>query len=870
MEKNIFQHKFLFVSLFIAFMIFGNACREQYTGSPVTINLNDNWEFSQAGTDKWMPATVPGTVHSDLMANGVIKDPHTGMNEDDVQWVEKEDWIYRTSFNVDKSLLSGPDVIELFFNGLDTYADVYLNDEKILTADNMFVGWSVDVKEYLKEGTNTLRIYFHSPVKEGMKKLKRLDYLLPAINEQAPEGERTNVFTRKAPFHYGWDWGPRLVTSGIWKPVVLKAWSRADIEDVYIQTDEAHQSAAKVSGNIHVRVTHAGKYRVELKTDAPAEPFVRDVELKQGDNYIPFQLELDHPKLWWTNGLGEPHLYRFDFSLKFEEQPVDEYHLDYGVRTLRVVQKPDEVGHTFYFELNGVPVFMKGANVIPSETLTPLITKERYENLIQNAIDANMNMIRIWGGAIYGDDYLYDLCDRNGILVWQDFMFACALQPGDEAHLENIRKEAAYNVKRLRNHPSLAMWCGNNENFHGWHEWGWDRMFKPDVKEFVWNTYQKIFDEILPQAVSELDSMRYYHPSSPIGYAGKKADRTSGDEHDWTIWFGQKPFSAYNDNVPRFVSEYGLQSFPSMHTIKQFSEPEDWAYDSKLMRHRQRGRMPYIRPGFDGNDMIKWYMEQYYNVPDTFPDFVYVSQLLQAKAYKTAIEAHRRNKPHCMGSLYWQLNDSWPTISWSTVDYYGRWKAAHYFVKKANEAFILSPVLEEGKVNVYAVNDYLQSISGELLVKVISFDGYELFSQKVDARVPENSSVVIFEDLLTNLVDDDKLSNAVLAVEFHSGGQIIADNLLYFKEPKELELPDASVEVSVGKTADGYRVTVSSDKLVKNVFLDTAGGTGRFSDNFFDVLPGDAVVVELKTDKQLSLDNDIIIRTLNHLVNIDE
>ncbi|MGQ1891455.1 beta-mannosidase [Thermophagus sp. OGC60D27] len=851
-------------------MILGNACREQFKGSSVTIDLSGDWEFAQADSEEWMPAKVPGTVHSDLMANGIIEDPHIEMNEDQVQWVEKQDWVYRTTFNVDQSLLSGPDVIELFFKGLDTYADVFLNDVKILEADNMFVGWKVDVKDHLIEGENRLRIYFHSPVKEGMKKLKQLDYLLPATNEQAPEGERTNVFTRKAPFHYGWDWGPRLVTSGIWKPVVLKAWSRAVIDEVYLQTDEASQGSAKVSGYVNLQVTKAGNYVVELDTDAPKGSFSKQVELKAGSNTIPFELELDHPKLWWTNGLGDPHLYSFSFSLKDETQVMDAYHLDYGIRTLRVVQQPDERGHTFYFELNGQPVFMKGANVIPSETLTPSVTKERYDELIHNAVAANMNMIRVWGGAIYGDNYLYDLCDRNGILVWQDFMFACALQPGDDAHLENIRKEARYNVKRLRNHPSLAMWCGNNENFHGWHEWGWDRMFKPDVKEFVWNTYQKIFHEILPQAVRELDSLRYYHPSSPIGYGGIKADRTSGDEHDWTIWFGQKPFSAYGENVPRFVSEYGLQAFPSMHTIKQFSSPEDWTYDSKMMRHRQRGRMPYVRPGFDGNDMIKWYMEQYYEVPDSFPDFTYVSQLLQAKAYQTAIEAHRRSKPHCMGSLYWQLNDSWPTISWSTVDYYGRWKAAHYFVKKANEAFIVSPVEKNGIVRVHAVNDYLQAITGELLVKMIDFDGEELFSQKVNAQVAGNSSVVVFEDSLVNLVDSDKLNRVVLSVEFQSGGQIVAENLLYFKEPKDLELPEPSAQINVGKTADGYRVTVFSEKLSKNIFLDTADGVGHFSDNFFDVLPGESIVVDLKTEKQLDLEKDIRIRSLNDLEKIDD
>jgi len=302
-----------------------------------------------------------------------------------------------------------------------------------------------------------------------------------------------------------------------------------------------------------------------------------------------------------------------------------------------------------------------------------------------------------------------------------------------------------------------------------------------------------------------------------------------------------------------------------MHTIRQFTEKQDESYDSEVMRHRQRGRMPYIRPGFDGNDMIKWYMEQYYDVPDSFENFVYVSQLLQAKAYKTAIEAHRRNKPHCMGSLYWQLNDSWPTISWSTVDYYGRWKASHYFVREANEPIMISPVNEDGKVRVYAVNDYLQSISGELFVKLIDFEGNILFSEEVEAEVPANSSKIIFENSLAETADGHELNSLLLSVEFQSGGQIIADNLLYFERPKALELPETKIEISSVKTPDGYSVTVSSENLAKNVFLDTPGGAGHFSNNYFDILPGESVVVDLETDKDLDVENDLIVTTLNDL-----
>jgi beta-mannosidase len=849
--------------LFCSGMIFHASCQRDFDKVPIIIEINNHWEFSQAGTDNWMPAIVPGTVHSDLLTNGKIEDPNYRMNEDKVQWAEDKDWIYRTSFHVGKALLSASDIIELQFKGLDTYADVFLNDKKILEADNMFVEWKVDVKDFLVEGENKLHIYFHSPVAEGMKKLQQLDYFLPATNEQAPENERTNVFTRKAPFHYGWDWGPRLVTSGIWRPVVLKAWSKASIENVYIVTESANRDLAVLSGYVTINVLKKGKYRISLNVD-DIFSLEQTVDLDNGMHQVPVKFELENPNLWWTNGLGKAYLYNFNFALKSGRKYLDVYHLDYGVRTLRLVQKPDTMGRSFYFELNGVPVFMKGADVIPPETLTPLVTHARYERLINNASVAHMNMVRIWGGAIYGGDYLYNLCDKNGILVWQDFMFACALQPGDSAHLENIRKEAEYNVKRLRNHASLALWCGNNENLNGWHSWGWDKMYVPEVKEFVWNTYKRIFDEILPAAVKTFDPKTEYWPSSPMAYGGKSADRKSGDEHDWTIWFGGKLFSDYGKNVPRFVSEYGLQSFPSMHTIRKFSEEQDWGWDSKVMRHRQRGKMPYIRPGFDGNDMIKGYMEKYYHVPDDFEDFVYVSQLLQAMAYKTATEAHRRNMPHCMGSLYWQLNDSWPTISWSTVDYYGHWKAAHYAIRDADKPVIVVPVQTKDHLKVYGVSDKPVPFDAEISVTVMDFFGQVISKSKNKVHVPVNSSQLVFDEKTDDIIKDTDTRSLVVVIKLASEKELIADNLFYFHCPKDLELSDAEVTVSAEKTDTGYRLTVSTNKLAKNVFLDTPGGEGFFTDNFFDLLPGEAKTVDLETSESLASE-DITVTILNQL-----
>ncbi len=849
---------------YLIMMVMITSCGMTKDKTGVDFEIEADWEFSEAGKNEWLPAKVPGTVHADLLANGKIEDPHFRMNENKIQWVEDKDWVYRTAFEVDANVLS-KDLVELVFLGLDTYADVYLNDSLLLSAENMFVAHVLDVKAGLREGENSLRIYFHSPVTRGMEKLKQLDYLIPAVNEQAPEGEKTNVFTRKAPFHYGWDWGPRLVTSGVWRPVILRAANKARLEDVFVETVSIDNDKAGLQGFVEVQVLEEGVYDLTLLVDGEWEALHAKVSLLPGVQLVPFHFDIPQPKLWWSNGLGDPYLYDFRFELQKEGKTIGKHALNYGVRTIQLVQTPDDAGRSFYFEVNGVPVFMKGANVIPSNTLTPSVDKATYDHLIKNAVDANMNMLRVWGGAIYEEDYFYELCDRNGILIWQDFMFACALQPGDEAHLENIRQEAEYNVKRLRNHASLALWCGNNENLHGLHHW-WNDMFEPEVEAFMWETYNRIFLDILPAAVEKHHPGMDYWSTSPSAYGDELADRRSGDEHDWTVWFGQKPFSAYGEEVPRFVSEYGLQAFPDMHTIKEFTSEEDRAWDSEVMRYRQRGKMAYIEQGFDGNDMIRRYMARYYNVPEKFEDFVYVSQLLQAKAYKTALEAHRRNMPHCMGSLYWQINDSWPTISWATVDFYGRWKAAHYAVRKANETVIISPVVTGNRIKVFAVSDRLEPFTGQLKGTLMGLNGTVLFTEKVPVTVEANTSTEIFEDTFGAFITPEMdISSLIVVLELIEKDSIIADNIAYMVEPKDLPLAKATVKTSIEASDSGYIVTLSCNVLAKDVFVDTPYRDVVITDNYFDLLPGRPKTLELVTSRTLDLENDVVIKTLNDL-----
>jgi len=406
----------------------------------VKIELNKDWQFHQVGKHEWMPAEVPGTVHTDLFKNEKIGDPFYRTNEQDQQWIDKMDWEYKTTFTLAADLLSKNN-IRIIFKGLDTYADVSLNGKNLFSADNMFREWTADCKSVLKQGENILTVYFHSPVKVDVPKLEKLGYQLPAVNDQLENGglgdKKISVFARKAPYHYGWDWGPRLVTSGIWRPVYLEAWDGVRIENIqYVQNRVSKENADftavfEIESDNEIAASLSISHQKKLLAELP-------VNLKKGLNKYPVNFEIKNPKLWWTNGLGEAFRYELTSQLKASKKLLDEDTQKIGIRIIRVVLDKDEKGKSFYFELNSVPVFAKGANYIPNDNFVPWVSPEKYEHIIKSAADANMNMLRVWGGGIYENDIFYDLCDKYGIMIWQDFMFACAMYPGDEAFLENV------------------------------------------------------------------------------------------------------------------------------------------------------------------------------------------------------------------------------------------------------------------------------------------------------------------------------------------------------------------------------------------------------------------------------------------------
>lgn len=818
-----------------------------------TQNIDKGWTFKQVRGNNWYPATVPGVVQTDLMDNKIIEDPFYRLNERAIQWVDKEDWEYKTTLNVTPDVFD-KDHIELDFKGLDTYADVYLNDSCILKADNMFREWTVPVKGLLKKDGNELRIYFNSPIKVDMPKFDALRHPLEAGNDQSENGgifdKKVSVFARKAGYHYGWDWGPRIVTSGIWRPVFLIGWNDARIDHIQYIQEKVTAKRADIKARIQVIADKDGEATLRIQADGIKNSWIKKAMVKKGTNLIETDLVVDNPKLWWSNGLGEAHLYPFTASIEMAGKKADSQTTNLGIRSLRVVHEKDTEGHAFYFELNGVKVFAKGANYIPQDNFLPRVTPERYEKTILDAVNANMNMLRVWGGGIYENDIFYDLCDKYGIMVWQDFMFACSTYPMTPDLLENIRLEAIDNVIRLRNHPSIAIWCGNNEIHTAWFNWGWTPKYKKlGVYDELRKEYKDVFDHILPDVVKEYDPTAFYWPSSPYGgnpdakcETGKQIWNPDGDAHYWGVWHAKDSIANYNKIKARFFSEYGFQAFPEYQSVLKYApEERDHSIYSDVMMAHQRG-------GSHANGLIEWYLLNEYRKPKDFPNFLYMGLLLQGDAIKTAIEAHRRMMPYNMGTLFWQHNDCWPVASWSSRDYYGRWKAQHYFAKKAFNDILISPINEDGILNVYIVSDRLKATKGLLDILVMDVKGNVLFEKKSNVTAPANTSKIQFSAPLESVLGGKKPNEVVVNTRFteNGNGEIISNNY-FLTRFKDIDFPQADIQMTSTPVGDGYDVTLESDVFARGVFLSIDGIDNFFSDNYFDLLPGEPITIHVTT-----------------------
>lgn len=820
---------------------------------PEKIALDKGWEFSQVGKGEWLPASVPGTVHQDLIDNKLLVNPFYGMNEEKVQWVEKEDWVYRTSFNVTEEQLAR-DAAFLDFEGLDTYADIYLNGSLLKRTDNMFVGYSLPIKDVLRKGENRLQVYFHSPIKQTLPQWETDGFQYPADNDHSKT--RVSIYSRKAPYSYGWDWGIRLVTSGIWRPVTLSFCDVACIEDYWVEQVSVSENLAKINSVLELNSVSKETQQAEILfiCSYKDEEKITDRKaaiLNPGTNKIVLPIEISNPHLWMPNGWGEAALYDFEVVVKVGDQVIASEKKRIGLRSIKVVMEDDKDGKSFYFVVNGQPLFAKGSNFIPDDTLLPNVTTERYYQLMKDVKEANHNMIRVWAGGIYEDDRFYDAADEMGILVWQDFIFACSTYPSDTNFLRRVEEEAEYNIKRLRNHACLAMWCGNNEIYEGMRFWGWKRKYDEVIWKEMNEGYNKLFHQLLPNMVEKYDAGRFYMHGSPYeSNWGRPHTWKIADSHNWGTWYGKKPFESLDTELPRFMSEFGFQSIPEMKTIATFAEPKDYALESKVMNAHQKATI--------GNALIKKTMALYYDVPEDFEELVYKGLVLQGFGIRHGIEAHRRNRPYCMGSLYWQLNDSWPVVSWSSIDYYGNWKAMHYQGKRAFAPVLLNAFKEGETLNIYTLSDELKAYKNvSLQMQLMDFDGKVLNKKTIKGEVPANMSTLFHKEDYGELTTNPNNTFLLLTLKDQSG-KVLSDIVYYFSYPKDQDLPDTQIRYKVKQMDGKCEITLSAKQLARDVFVEIPYQGARFTDNFFDLIPGKSKKViitsdEIKKNKELNL-----------------
>jgi beta-mannosidase len=828
--------------------------------TPVDRDLSTGWQFrlapgaAPANAHKeamgWQPAIVPGAVQTDLLALGRISDPFWRDNEASLQWIGLTDWDYQLDVPMDAAALKR-DHVDLVFDGLDTFAEVTLNGRKLLSADNMFRRWRLPVKDVLHAGSNTLQVHFQSPIARLQPWLMKQPYALPGEFDSSfgdePKGKQTSNYVRKANYQYGWDWGPRYITMGIWRPVRLESWDTLRLADFHIAQTKVDADNAALDAQVDLRADKAAPVTVKVDWTAPDGTHgtaSRSVNLSKGGNQVSVPLNIAHPQRWWPVGYGDPNLYRFHASVVNGSDTLAEADRDTGLRSVELRREKDAWGRSFAFVINGVPVFAKGANLIPFDSFPSRVTTARMEAILRSAHGANMNMLRMWGGGTYLDDAFYATADRLGIMIWQDFMFGGAVTPYDAAFRESTRLEATEQVTRLRDHPSIVLWAGNNEVQTGWESWSdredFRKFINADEIRRIEDGMRELFGKTLRTVVTELSPQTPYWASSPsTDFDGKANVENDGDFHFWDVWSGSKPIARYLDTTPRFQSEYGLQSFPVMATIKAFAEPGDMQPESKVMRAHQK-----FSNG-DGNQRLLLYIRQEYGEPKDFPSFVYLSQVMQAEGIELAAEHLRSARPQNMGSLYWQLNDVWPGASWASVDYFNRWKALQFHAKRFYAPVDVIPLRRDGKTNVFAVSDRTASFDAVLRTRVYDMGGKLLHeaSQPLKAEALSSTKVVALDDAALLKGADPK--HTVVAFDLLEGKTVAAHHLLYFGQARTLALPEPGITTSLRNTGQGAVLTISAKRLARAVWIDTGDQDVRLSQNAFDLLPGESVDVTI-------------------------
>ncbi|MFP3937748.1 MAG: glycoside hydrolase family 2 protein [Phycisphaerae bacterium] len=803
------------------------------------LDLCGKWELRRKGERSIIAASVPGCVHTDLLEAGEIPDPFHRDDERRVQWVGRADWVYSRDFKVPEELLDHRRIL-LQCDGLDTLAGLKINGRRVGQADNMFRRWEFDVGKLLRAGENTIEITFAS-AQEYVEKRQR-QRPLPYWGHDHKTG--CAAWLRKEQCNFGWDWGPMLVTCGIWRPIKLLGFSKARLEDVHIRQKHTRGGVTltvDVSADTVARIQASAETVVSFEGKELAR---RTVRLKAGRGQT--KIRIGSPKLWWPNGMGEQPLYDVQVELKdHDSEPLDRASRRIGLRKLELDRRKDRWGESFRFRVNGRAFFAKGANWIPADVFQNRVTPRRYRQLLQSAADANMNFLRVWGGGIYEQDEFYDLCDELGLCVWQDFMFACSTYPTfDESFMDNVAAEADQNVRRLRHHPCVALWCGNNELEQGLVADKWTE------SSMSWDDYKPLFDKLLPNICRKLDPEQAYWPSSahsPRGDRHRHSDPRWGDAHLWAVWHGRQPFEWYRGAFHRFCSEFGFQSFPQPRTTRKFTEKRDRNVTSPVMEHHQRSGI--------GNDAILQYMASWFRMPTNFDNLLWLSQILQLLGIQYAVEHWRRNMPRCMGAIYWQLNDCWPAASWSSIDCEGRWKALQYGAKRFFAPLLLSAEedTERGRIDLHVTSDLAEPKSAQVHWTLVRPCGEILAAdaEKVECKPAKDvrAARLDLRDPLSEYGPDDLLLFAAL----QSGGDVASTTCGTFAKPKRMELEDPQFKIQPGKQADGtFTVRLEARRPALWTWLELTGSDAQFSDNFFHLWPGVTHEVTVRPGGKLS------------------
>lgn len=793
-----------------------------------SISLNKNWCVRCVDDEKRFYADVTVTVADILYRNGEMEDPYYGENEWKTYEILKKDFEFTNTFYITKDVLNGDKVI-LLCEGIDTVADIYINGEWIAFVNDMHRTYEFDVKDQVKEGDNDIRILFHSNTEYALEQHRKEPYYSTS--------DTVDGFSlvRKAHSSYGWDWGPKLPDMGIWRSIRIVAYTEARFADLYIRQDH-HNDKVELKFEIEIQKFHENEIGLEIEVHNPKGEVSRQnfENIRTEDTY---RAIIEEPELWWCNGFGEQPLYTICFVLKQNDTVLEKIEKRIGLRTLTVRTEPDEWGESFEFFLNGVSVFAMGANYIPEDSIYPRCSKERSRKLIEQCIRANYNSIRVWGGGYFCEDYFYDLCDEYGLIVWQDLLFACGVYRLHDEFVKNVVEETKDNVRRLRHHACIALWCGNNELEWGWS--GWDMGFGNKLSDKA--DYIKLFEWILPETVKKEDPDRFYWLASPSsgGSFDDPNDQNRGDVHYWEVWHRLKHFTEYRKYYFRFCSEFGFQSFPDIKTINTFAGEEDKNIFSPVMENHQKNG--------GANGLILYYLSANFLYPSRFDVLVYVSQILQAEAIRYGVEHWRSNRGRCMGSLYWQVNDCWPVASWSSIDYFFRWKPLHYYAKKFYAPILLSALEEKGIVRFVISNETRKDVGTRVVWRLRDNHGTILEEHEVECKTTAlTAAECATADYTEILKDQEKLRTLYLEYSLYEGEDQISSGTLLFCKPKHFHFLDPGITISVEEKDDSFSVHVCTENYAKYVMIDSDKFDFVASDNCFDISKDEEKVIEIK------------------------